>query len=242
MLSPEFAALLLDLAAPGALFDLRTDVEARAEAMLDTLEAAGFHNPLGPGAFHPPDPEESPAAESAGTSPPGSRCTGPACASAESLPGSPPSRFSACAPAAPAGRCAPAVPRLLALLLLASAGCHRFPDDTPVDAYRSLLSAVQRDDEARTLALLSEKSRTALTARAEELARTSGGTLRPTPVDLLLAEPRPPDPAQVSVRSDDGRTAVLAVTAHGAVQEVHLVREAGHWRVSIPVLETSGDG
>jgi len=134
------------------------------------------------------------------------------------------------------------VPRLLALLLLASAGCHRFPDDTPVDAYRSLLSAVQRDDEARTLALLSEKSRTALTARAEELSRASGGTLRPTPVDLLLAEPRPPDPAQVSVRSDDGRTAVLAVTTHGGVQEVRLVREAGHWRVSIPVLETSRDG
>jgi hypothetical protein len=141
-----------------------------------------------------------------------------------------------------AGRCASAVPRLLALLLLASAGCHRFPDDTPVDAYRSLLSAVQRDDDARTLALLSEASRSALVARAETLNRASGGALHPLPVDLLQADPRPPAAAQVSVKSEDGRTAVLAVTTHGAVQEVHLVNEAGHWRVVIPGLEKHADG
>jgi hypothetical protein len=134
------------------------------------------------------------------------------------------------------------VPRLLALLLLASAGCHRFPDDTPVDAYRSLLSAVQRDDDARTLSLLSERSRSALTARAEGLARVSGGSLRPTPVDLLLADPRPPAAGQVTVKSEDARTAVLAVTAHGTTQEVHLVNEAGHWRVRIPALEKTADG
>ena len=134
------------------------------------------------------------------------------------------------------------MPRLLALLLLASAGCHRFPDDTPVEAYRSLLSAVQRDDDARTLALLSERSRAALTARAEELARVSGGSLRPTPVDLLLADPRPPAAGQVTVKSEDARTAVLAVTAHGTTQEVHLVNEAGHWRVRIPALEKTADG
>jgi hypothetical protein len=134
------------------------------------------------------------------------------------------------------------VPRLLFLVLLASAGCHRFPDDTPVDAYRSLLSAVQRDDDARTLALLSERSRTALIARAEALARASGGSLKATPVDLLLADPRPPAPGQVSVRSEDGQTAVLAVSGHGPVQQVHLVHEAGHWRVSIPALEKPGDG
>jgi hypothetical protein len=134
------------------------------------------------------------------------------------------------------------VPRLLALLLLASAGCHRFPDDTPVEAYRSLLSAVQRDDDTRTLSLLSEQSRSALLARAETLTRASGGSLHPLPVDLLQADPRPPGPAQVSVKSEDGRTAVLAVTSHGAVQEVHLVNEAGHWRVVIPALEKRADG
>jgi hypothetical protein len=134
------------------------------------------------------------------------------------------------------------VPRFLALLLLASAGCHRFPDDTPVEAYRSLLSAVQRDDDARTLSLLSERSRTALVARAGALTRASGGSLKPVPVDLLQADPRPPGPTQVTVKSEDGRSAVLAVTTHGGVQEVHLVNEAGHWRVVVPALEKRADG
>jgi len=58
LLSEDFARLLFDRAAPGALFDLRTDVEDRARTMLATLEAAGFGNPLGPGRFHPFDPTE----------------------------------------------------------------------------------------------------------------------------------------------------------------------------------------
>jgi tRNA (guanine-N7-)-methyltransferase len=29
--------------------------------MIAALEAAGWHNPLGPGAFHPADPEEVPS-------------------------------------------------------------------------------------------------------------------------------------------------------------------------------------
>ncbi len=111
-----------------------------------------------------------------------------------------------------------------------------------MEAYRSLLSAVQRDEDARALALLTERSRAALRARAEEITRDSGGALHPSPMDLLLADPKPPAPGQLSVRSDDGRTAVLAVTSHGEVQEVHLVREAGHWRVAIPALEKSGNG
>jgi hypothetical protein len=134
------------------------------------------------------------------------------------------------------------VPRLLALSLLAAAGCHRYPDDTPADAYRSLLAAVQREDDARALALLSERSRTVLTARVQQLARDSGGTLRPSPGDFLIPDRRPPAPGAVVVRSEDGGTAVLAVTLQGSVQEVTVVREGGHWRVSIPALEKSGDG
>jgi tRNA (guanine-N7-)-methyltransferase len=58
LLSPEFASLLFTLVRTGGLFDLRTDVEERARAMLDVLERAGFSNPLGPSSFHPGDPEE----------------------------------------------------------------------------------------------------------------------------------------------------------------------------------------
>ena len=61
ILTPGFATLLLGLAAPGAVFDLRTDVRSRAEEMLETLEAAGWHNALGPVSFHPVDPEDVPS-------------------------------------------------------------------------------------------------------------------------------------------------------------------------------------
>lgn len=61
ILTPGFATLLLELSAPGGVFDLRTDVRSRAEDMLATLEAAGWHNPLGPGSFHPADPDDVPS-------------------------------------------------------------------------------------------------------------------------------------------------------------------------------------
>ena len=61
ILTPAFATLLLGLASRGGVFDLRTDVRARAEEMLATLEGAGWYNPLGPGRFHPVDPDEVPS-------------------------------------------------------------------------------------------------------------------------------------------------------------------------------------
>jgi tRNA (guanine-N7-)-methyltransferase len=61
VIQPDFAKLLLDRMAPGGKFDLRTDVEDRAQNMLAILEDAGFVNPLGRGVFHPYDPEEVPS-------------------------------------------------------------------------------------------------------------------------------------------------------------------------------------
>jgi tRNA (guanine-N7-)-methyltransferase len=57
----DFPKLFFELIEPGGRFDLRTDVMDRGERMLAELEAAGFINPLGPGAFHPHDPEEVPS-------------------------------------------------------------------------------------------------------------------------------------------------------------------------------------
>src|SRR5262249_43660451 len=61
ILTPDFTRLLFSLLKPGGRFDLRTDVEDRALTMLDTLEAAGFVNPLGKGVFHPRAPDEVPS-------------------------------------------------------------------------------------------------------------------------------------------------------------------------------------
>lgn len=61
ILTPDFTPFLLKLLKPGGRFDLRTDVEDRAQGMLQVLETAGFHNPLGPGRFHPYDPDDVPS-------------------------------------------------------------------------------------------------------------------------------------------------------------------------------------
>ncbi len=61
ILQPDFTRYLLTLLTPGGRFDFRTDVQDVGERGIKALEAAGFHNPLGPGVFHPSDPEEAPS-------------------------------------------------------------------------------------------------------------------------------------------------------------------------------------
>jgi tRNA (guanine-N7-)-methyltransferase len=61
ILLPEFTRFLLSRLKPDGLFDFRTDVEDRGVAGLAVLEAAGFINPLGPGQFHPWNPDEVPS-------------------------------------------------------------------------------------------------------------------------------------------------------------------------------------
>ncbi len=61
LLQPEFCQLLVQLLEPGGVVDLRTDVEDRARLMLTSLEHAGLVNPLGPGVFHPCEPDEIPS-------------------------------------------------------------------------------------------------------------------------------------------------------------------------------------
>jgi hypothetical protein len=134
------------------------------------------------------------------------------------------------------------VRRLLFLLALVSAGCQRFPDDTPATAYRSLLSAVQRGHEDRALELLSTASRRALSERSQALSARSGGSLSDNPAALAFGPAHVPAPSEVNVKSQGESSAVLAVTAGGSVSEVNLVREAGHWHISIAALEHLKDG
>lgn len=61
ILQLEFTRFMLTLLAPGGRFDFRTDVQDVGERGLKVLEQAGFLNPLGPGVFHPYDPEDAPS-------------------------------------------------------------------------------------------------------------------------------------------------------------------------------------
>jgi tRNA (guanine-N7-)-methyltransferase len=53
--------LLLRLLRPGGLLDLRTDVERYALEAAERLEAEGFENEAGPGAFADAPPDEIPS-------------------------------------------------------------------------------------------------------------------------------------------------------------------------------------
>lgn len=61
ILHGDFPKFLLSLLVPGGRFDFRTDVQDVGERGIKALEAAGFHNPLGPLVFHPYDPEDAPS-------------------------------------------------------------------------------------------------------------------------------------------------------------------------------------
>lgn len=61
ILQPDFTAFLRTRLKADGRFDFRTDVEDRAKQGLAVLEGAGFVNPLGPGVFHPYDPDEVPS-------------------------------------------------------------------------------------------------------------------------------------------------------------------------------------
>lgn len=61
ILQLEFTQFLLTLLKVGGRFDFRTDVEDVGVRGLTVLEQAGFHNPLGPGVFHPYAPDEVPS-------------------------------------------------------------------------------------------------------------------------------------------------------------------------------------
>ena len=61
ILQLEFTKYLMTLLKPGARFDFRTDVHDVGTRGLAVLEEAGFVNPLGPGVFHPYDPDEVPS-------------------------------------------------------------------------------------------------------------------------------------------------------------------------------------
>lgn len=61
ILQLDFTRFMLTLLGPGGRFDFRTDVQDVGERGLKVLEEAGFKNPLGPGVFHPVDPEEAPS-------------------------------------------------------------------------------------------------------------------------------------------------------------------------------------
>jgi hypothetical protein len=129
----------------------------------------------------------------------------------------------------------------LALALATSLQACRRPEG-PADRYRVFAAAARAGDSALVWAMLSERSRAHLDARAAELAgRAAPGVLPASGRELVLGDlsPRAARIESVVVLRESRDAAVLAVKEEGAgaAQEVSLVREGGAWRVVLPSVK-----
>jgi hypothetical protein len=128
----------------------------------------------------------------------------------------------------------PAKPLLLLTVLLALGGCNRVRFDTPVNAYTSFLGLVQTREYPKAYAALSQATRDALTARAEAVAKASGGSVKPEPLELFFANVVPPsDVTGVTLLREEGDVATVRVLSSGQPSEVRMVREASGWKVDL---------
>lgn len=129
--------------------------------------------------------------------------------------------------------------RLLALaVLLASSGCRR--DVGPAERYAAFAAAARKGEADQVWAMLSERSREALDARARALAARAPGVVAGSGRQLVLGDlaPRARRPSSVTVVRESPDAAVVAVEVEGEpAREVKLVRERGEWRVVLPGLD-----
>lgn len=128
----------------------------------------------------------------------------------------------------------PAKPLPLLLVLLALGGCNRPRFDTPVNAYTTFVRLVQRREYKQAYAALSQATRDALTARAQAVAKASGGTVKPEPLDLFFANVIPPSDVEgVSLVREEGDVATVRVLSSGQPNEVRMVKESSGWKVDL---------
>ncbi|MDX2009743.1 MAG: hypothetical protein SFW67_06120 [Myxococcaceae bacterium] len=136
------------------------------------------------------------------------------------------------------------------LVVLALLGCPKATVDSPEGAFRLWADAMRRTDVKTAFSLVSTKSQAALSAQSKALADASKGSLKDEPATLLVSPRRAAPVVGVTVATNDGARAELAVTTcrealdeRGAcptgadVQErVTMVKEAQRWAVELPEL------
>lgn len=122
--------------------------------------------------------------------------------------------------------------RTLSAALFLMLACQSPAPQTPVETYLGFLKDLRAGDEAAAYALLSQPTRSALDARAQAVAKASGGTVKPDATAMVFGAP-PPPPSSVALVREDAQQALLQVGEADGGTQVHLVREAGAWRIDL---------
>jgi hypothetical protein len=127
---------------------------------------------------------------------------------------------------------------LIAVVVLAAAGCQRPRWDTPVDAFRTFQISLKKGDAKAAWDGLSRDSRGRIEARLKSVAAASGGVVPEEAAAMALATGLKGDPiADVTLKESSGDTAVVVVKLKDVEREQKMVREDGKWRLDLlPVL------
>lgn len=131
----------------------------------------------------------------------------------------------------------------IAVSLVLALACSAEAPETPTETVRAFLDAMDRSaSDARELAraygLLDEGARSELRRRAHKAETLTGRAFEPWE---MLAQGRfrlrfAPAPRGGMRERQEGEQAVVVVTgAEGERAEVPLVREAGRWRIRLPI-------
>lgn len=123
--------------------------------------------------------------------------------------------------------------RTAALVLLLCLACRPPAPQTPVQTYLGFVHDLHEGDAAAAYALLSKPTQQALQSRADAVAKASGGSVKPDPVTLVFQGPPPTPPSEVKLVQQSGGQAIVQVTGPQGSEQVHLVQEAGSWRIDL---------
>ena len=121
----------------------------------------------------------------------------------------------------------------LALVLCAAWGCQRAQAESPEDAYRAFLRAIQKDEDTTAFATLSTPSRQALEVRAHAASDASGGAIPADAAKLLSGYARPAPVTEIRTMQEDHTHVTLEVTAGGEKSQVKMVQERQGWRIDV---------
>jgi hypothetical protein len=120
----------------------------------------------------------------------------------------------------------------IGLWLAFSPACNA-RSETPVEAYKSFVRAVQKGDSKTAFAALSNQAQSRLRQRAKEISAASEGAVKDEPEALLIPPSAPREAlSEVKLERQEGNRAVINAAAGNRLQ-VPMVRESGAWKIDL---------